>query len=149
MQNFSKLSENDLQILIETPLYIGLLIAFADGDADHKELEWIGKIATFRSKSAHHSLRSYYAQVHSFIDQNQPLIISNLPVDADNRTNYLVDHISRVKAVISQLEDSMQDRLTDSYRSLALSVAEISGGLANFFSKNPHEEKWLHLEMLD
>jgi hypothetical protein len=31
---------------------------------------------------------------------------------------------------------------------MALSVAEISGGLLNFFSTNPAEEKWLALEML-
>jgi hypothetical protein len=38
--------------------------------------------------------------------------------------------------------------MIDSYKSLALSIAEIDGGIFNFFASNPEEEKWLHLPMI-
>lgn len=44
MNSFSHLSADEFSKLVKAPLYIGLLIAEADGQVDHKELEWIEKV---------------------------------------------------------------------------------------------------------
>ena len=149
MTRFSALSQEEIDQLVKAPLYIGLLIAEADGFADEKELDWIEKICNFRKKTAHHSLREYYGKANEEVKANMNLVRSELPESTKDRVEALAVMIGEMKPLLIKLEDRMQSRLIDSYQSLALSVAEISGGLLNFFSMNPAEEKWLSLDMLE
>jgi len=149
MQGFSDLSQEELNELIKTPLYVGLLIAHADGEADHKELEWIEKVTFFRIKTAHYSLRAYYQLSNEYIKENLKLVESSLPTSLSDKLQFLSDKIASVNPILNKLNPTLKERLVDSYRHLGLSVAEISGSLLAFFSHNPGEEKWLGLDMLD
>lgn len=149
MTNFSNLSQDELTLLTKAPLYVGLLIAEADGFADHKELEWIEKLTFFRIKTAHHSLRAYYHQANELIKTDLNLVKSQLPENQEDKMNYLSEKIAEMKPILAKLDEGFAHKLVDSYHSMALSIAEISGGLLNFFSTNPEEEKWLALEMLN
>jgi hypothetical protein len=148
MQNFSHLSVEETNQLIQNPLYIGLLIAHADGEVSPKELEWMEKVTHFRIKTAHHTLREYYQQANTFIRKDLNLVNSELPENLADRLKFLSAKIAATKPLIDRLDESMQTRLLDSYHSFALSVAEINGGLLNFFAHNSEEEKWLELDML-
>lgn len=149
MNNFSHLSQDEFSKLAKAPLYIGLLIAEADGDVDHKEIEWIDKITFFRIKTAHHSLKTYYQHANEYIKSNLNLERSQLPSNQSEKMNYLSDKLAEMKPILAKLDEGLKHKLIDSFHSMALSVAEISGGLLNFFSTNPDEEKWLALEMLN
>ncbi len=148
MSIFSNLSESETTVLIHTPLYVGLLIAYADGEANHNELEWIGKVTLFRTKTAHHSLRKYYTSAHDIVVANMNLIQSELPSEHTSRLSYLSDKVAASNSALAKLEEPVRERLIDSFQSLALSVAEISGGLLHFFSRNEEEQKWLSLPMI-
>ena len=149
MNSFSHLSSDEYSKLVKAPLYVGLLIAEADGDIDHKEVEWIEKVTFFRTKTAHHTLRTYYSDANTYIKENLNIERSALPANHDEKMNYLSDKLSEMKPLLANLNEGFSHKLLDSYQSMALSVAEISGGLLNFFSTNPAEEKWLALEMLN
>lgn len=148
MNTFSHLSPDEFSKLVEAPLYVGLLIAEADGELDHKELEWIEKITHFRIKTSHHTLRNYYKEANVFIQENLGLVRNSLPTDQAQKMQFLSDKLADLKPILAKLDEGFRHRLMDSFHSMALSVAEISGGLLNFFSTNPAEEKWLALEML-
>ncbi|MBL7788261.1 MAG: hypothetical protein JNL75_00340 [Chitinophagales bacterium] len=149
MNTFSHLSADDYSKLTEAPLYVGLLIAEADGELDHKELEWIEKVTHFRIKTSHHTLRKYYSDANSYIQENLGLVRNSLPAQQDQKMQFLSDKLADLKPILAKLDEGFRHRIIDSYHSMALSVAEISGGLLNFFSTNPAEEKWLALEMLN
>lgn len=149
MNTFSHLSADDYSKLTEAPLYVGLLIAEADGELDHKELEWIEKVTHFRIKTSHHTLRKYYSDANSYIQENLGLVRNSLPAKQDQKMQFLSDKLADLKPILAKLDEGFRHRIIDSYHSMALSVAEISGGLLNFFSTNPAEEKWLALEMLN
>lgn len=149
MNTFSHLSADDYSKLTEAPLYVGLLIAEADGELDHKELEWIEKVTHFRIKTSHHTLRKYYSDANSYIQENLGLVRNSLPAQKDQKMQFLSDKLADLKPILAKLDEGFRHRIIDSYHSMALSVAEISGGLLNFFSTNPAEEKWLALEMLN
>ncbi len=148
MNSFSHLTADEFSKLTEAPLYIGLLIAEADGVLDHKELEWIEKITHFRIKTSHHTLRKYYTESNTYIKENLGLVRNSLPSQQEQKMQQLSDKLAEMKPILAKLDEGFRNRLIDSYHSMALSVAEISGGLLNFFSTNPAEEKWLALEML-
>lgn len=149
MNSFSHLTSDEYSKLVEAPLYVGLLIAQADGEVDHKELEWIEKITHFRIKTAHHSLRKYYTDANTFIKENLGITRTSLPESQTDKMLELSNRLASLKPILSKLDGGFRDRLIDSYQSMGLSVAEISGGLLNFFSTNPEEEKWLALDMLN
>ncbi len=148
MNSFSHLTADEFSKLTEAPLYIGLLIAEADGVLDYKELEWIEKITHFRIKTSHHTLRKYYTESNTYIKENLGLVRNSLPSQQEQKMQQLSDKLAEMKPILAKLDEGFRNRLIDSYHSMALSVAEISGGLLNFFSTNPAEEKWLALEML-
>lgn len=145
---FSHLNSEELTILYETPMFVSLLIAAADHEIDFKETEWAEKVTFFRIKTAHHSLRDFYAHAHKAIKETMALNLEMLPEDYDTRMQYLSDKIARANSILPKLDENTKDRLLDSFHSLALSIAEISGGMFSFFSHNPDEEKWLHLPMI-
>lgn len=146
---FSPLTTEEFNKLAETPMFISLLIAAADNDIDHKELEWAEKVTHFRIKTAHHTLRSYYQKSNEIIHSNMNLVVSELSENQDERMAFLEKKVAECNDLIAKLDERTQDRLIDSFKSLALSIAEISGGLMNFFSTNPAEEKWLDLPMIN
>jgi hypothetical protein len=148
MNSFSHLTADEFSKLTQAPLYVGLLIAEADGELDHKELEWIEKITHFRIKTSHHTLRKYYIESNSYIKENLGLVRNSLPAQQEQKMQVLSNKLAEMKPILAKLDEGFRNRLIDSYHSMALSVAEISGGLLNFFSTNPAEEKWLALEML-
>jgi len=146
---FNHLSESESNTLSTIPMYVGLLIASADGDIDEKELTWIEKITHFRIKTAHHSLRGYYGAAHQQIVDRMKMTIQDMPSETNDRVAFLASKVAEAKPILAKLDERTKERLEESYRSMALSVAEISGGILNFFSHNAEEEKWLQLEMLD
>lgn len=145
---FSHLSSEELTILHETPMFVSLLIAAADNEIDFKETEWAEKVTFFRIKTAHHSLRDFYANAHNVIKESMALNLDMLPDAYDARMHYLSDKVARINAILPKLDENTKDRMLESFQSLALSIAEISGGMFSFFSHNPDEEKWLHLPMI-
>ena len=149
MNSFSHLSQDEISQLVKAPLFVGLLIAEADGEADHKELEWIEKVTSFRIKTAHHALRGYYQMANEEVKANLNLERSKCPENQDDKMIYLSGKLAEMKPILDKLDENFRHKLVDSYHSMALSVAEVSGGLINFFSHNPAEEKWLSLSMLD
>jgi hypothetical protein len=149
MNSFSELSQEELNLIAKAPLYIGLLIAEADGFADQKELDWIEKVTFFRIKTAHHALRAYYQLANDAVKSDLNLVKSELSENQDEKMSYLSDKIAEMKPVLAKLDENTKHKLVDSFHSMALSIAEISGGMLSFFSHNPEEEKWLALEMLN
>jgi hypothetical protein len=149
MQNkISHLELDKLTFLTEVPTYVALLIASADSEISLKETSWAEKVLSFRIKSAHHTLRAYYQSAHDFYKNNIESILASLPVNQTERMQYLSDKIASVNSSLSQIDEITKERMIDSYKSLALSIAEIDGGIFNFFASNPEEEKWLHLPMI-
>lgn len=149
MQNkISHLELDKLTFLTEVPTYIALLIASADSEISLKETSWAEKVLSFRIKSAHHTLRAYYQSAHDFYKNNIESILAALPENQSERMQYLSDKIASVNSSLSQIDEITKERMIDSYKSLALSIAEIDGGIFNFFASNPEEEKWLHLPMI-
>jgi hypothetical protein len=150
MQNkFSHLELDKLTNLTEAPSYVALLIASADSEISLKETSWAEKVLSFRIKSAHHTLRAYYQDAHHFYKNNIEVILASLPENQSDRMQYLSDKIAKVNSSLNQIDETTKERLIDSYKSLALSIAEIDGGIFNFFASNPDEEKWLHLPMIE
>ncbi len=149
MQNkFSHLSSEELTILNETPMFVSLLIAAADNEIDFKETMWAEKVTFFRTKTAHYSLRDFYVNAHKVIKETMVLNLEMLPDNYDTRMQYLSDKIARINSILLKLDGNTKERLLESFQSLSLSIAEISGGMFSFFSHNPDEEKWLHLPMI-
>jgi hypothetical protein len=149
MQNtISHLELDKLTFLTEVPTYVALLIASADSEISLKETSWAEKVLFFRIKSAHHTLRAYYQSAHDFYKNNIESILAALPENQSERMQYLSDKIASVNSSLSQIDEITKERMIDSYKSLALSIAEIDGGIFNFFASNPEEEKWLHLPMI-
>ena len=90
----------------------------------------------------------YNIEMTNIIKESMALNLEMLPDAYDARMQYLSDKVARINPILPKLDENTKDRMLESFQSLALSIAEISGGMFSFFSHNPDEEKWLHLPMI-
>ncbi|MCU0328082.1 MAG: hypothetical protein MUE53_03755 [Chitinophagales bacterium] len=149
-KQLSELSREDFQILVETPLFISLLIAYADENVNDRETEWAPKVAKFRTNTAHHSLQNYYGEVFEIKEAKFSYYVDKLKIEnQEDRMNFLVDQISRVNSVLVQLDQDLKENLYKSFLTLARSVAEVDEGILDFFRSNPLQDKWLGLNMIE
>jgi hypothetical protein len=56
--------------------------------------------------------------------------------------------LTKLNAPLAQIDEELKERLLESFRSFARSVAHTNEGILGYFMNNPEEEKVIKLEML-
>lgn len=149
MQNqLYKISDQERKQLIEAPVLITLLIAGADGEFSPTEAQWAEKVVGFRKDTAHYTLQYYYELVSDGFDKKLEDLHSYYG-GMNNRSTAIQEELSKLKPILSKLDEHYREKLIESYKSLAKQIAESSGGILGFFSRNKEEEALMKLEMFD
>ena len=149
MDYLEKLTPAEKQMLIDAPLLVTILIAGADNNIDKREKSWASKITNFRTTTAHHTLKDYYALAAVNFDDRLDHIISDLPKSGTERLPILSSKLSLLNTVLPKLDARFAKAFYNSMITFAKEIAEASGGILGWFSKGKEEKKYLGLEMID
>lgn len=149
MQNqLYKISDQERKQLIEAPVLITLLIAGADGEFNAKEEQWAEKVIGFRKDTAHYTLQYYYELVSEGFDKKLEEF-HGIYGGMANRSTAIQEELTKLRPILAKLDEHYREKLVESYKSLAKQIAESSGGILGFFSRNKEEESLMKLEMFD
>jgi hypothetical protein len=143
-----KLTSEEKQSVLYAPALITILIASADGEIDEKEVTWAEKVTKFRTETAHHSLTEYYELVAATFHTDFAYLLKGFSIDSKERMAQVSAALSALNAPLSKIDEDMKERLLESFRTFARSVAETNEGILGFFMNNVEEEKVIKLEML-
>ena len=149
IQAFEHLSESDAQALFDAVPLITILIAGDEGKIDITEVNWARKVAHIRTYATDKVLFDFYEQVDQQFDERYTHFINLLPSDAATRGEAISQMLAHLNRPFQHMEPNYAYHLYRSFISFAKQVAKSSGGFFSFFSISKHEEKWLHLDMID
>lgn len=148
MKVFEKLAKDDLQLLLDAPALITILIGSADGDLDEDEIMGGSNAAHIKEKSEERILRSYYHQVSETFDERIKFFIASLPADYKVRNQEISIKLAGLNNIYESLDKNFVEELNKSLRSFAHQVAQASGGILGFASESYEEQQWVDLSMI-
>lgn len=147
---FSSLSQIQSDQLKSAPSLITILVAGADGDIDHQELNWAEKLTKIRSYSdATESLNGFYAAVDASFLEDFELALKELPQELSQREMVISVRLAKLNKILASLDNATAYTLYLSFVSFAEHIAKASGGFLRFGSISSQEKKWISLPMLN
>lgn len=145
MKNFESLSELEISDLLKAPVLVAVLISGADDDLHTREIEWAKKLISYRDNTADLKLQEYYTLVdQTFSDQ----LDAQVEAWQEGSPELISAELAALNPILAKLDPAIADLLKDSWRSLAVRVAEAMGGVLGFGTQSTAEKKYVDLPML-
>jgi len=145
---FRNLNEKEINLLLNAPALITLLIAGAEGNIEEKETDWGAKITHFRGENKESILQSYYKEVDSCFNESLKELILAMPENVDERTLAVNSELQKLNDILPKLGQNFAKEIHKSYVTLAKHVAQSSGGIWGYGSISPQEQKLIDLEII-
>ena len=148
MKIFEKLAKDELQLLLDAPILVTILIGGADGNLDEDEISWGSKLAHIRSNTKNSFLQDYYEMAAENFETRLDEIVKTFPEDTEERNEEISEILSNLNETYKKLDRNFVEELNKSLRSFAHQVAESSGGILGFGAESYQEHQWVDLSML-
>ena len=142
---FSPLSESEVELLVEAPALVTVLIAGADSSIDKKEKAWGKKLVSYRTFTSDTKLHDYYERVDEGFEATLNQLVDSWTPESQET---IAAKLAQVNDILPKLDEVFANLLKDSWKSLARKVAEASGGLIGFGSVNADEARLIELPMI-
>jgi len=143
----SKLSQDEMDELFLIPVWVSILIAGADNDISKREIKQ-AVLLTEEKQSDGEFLGSFYKSVSDKFEINLKGYIALMPKNLEQRTEFLVEKITRVNDLLKKIELNHAQQLYLSFRDFAYRIAHASGGLFGLLSISFAESKYIDLKMI-
>ncbi len=146
---FNHLTEEEVQLLLDAPAIITLLIGTADGNMDDKEIAAGLSSVIVRKESNDALLQPYYEAVDKNYDQRL-FDFSNQYKDKEQRTQELSDVLAGLNDILAKVDPLFTTVLVKSLKSFAKEIAQASGGMAGIglMAISNEEEHLISLPMI-
>lgn len=149
IKDFEKLREDEIEVLLNAPVHVAILIAGADGEIDKKERQEAIEISRSKQSRARERLVEYYQMVGESFEQRFNDLIGALPADAEKRTAAITTELRKLNFILPKTEKNFAVELHSSLKDLAKKIAEASGGVLGYLSVSFEESKLMELRMIN
>jgi len=144
---FSRLENQESELLLKAPILVCILIAGADGDIDRKEIKAAITFVT-KDKTSYKNLSQYFAELSSDFEDKIKILIQSYPFESTQRTPLIVQELAEVNGLWSKLEPVFAAEFYQMLREVASRTATSSGGWLGLSKVDEQEKKYLALPML-
>ncbi|MDH5476209.1 MAG: hypothetical protein OEX22_10995 [Cyclobacteriaceae bacterium] len=146
---FEKLTEEETELLLKTPILVSILIAGADNEIDKSEIKKAVSISKEKKKRARASLLDFYNEVAEHFEDKLLIMIHSFPPEAQNRNPIIIDELERLNDILPKLDRQFAIEFYESVKEIAKKIAEASGGVLGYMAVGYEESKLLELKMID
>lgn len=148
-EQFSYLSKEEQETVMDAPALITALIAGTDKDIDGKEVDRGLDLMKWKSFRARPDLLDYYQEVSKRFPDRLDQILRDLPDKKEDRNPWIETRLAKLNTIWRKLDREFAEQLYASYRELARHIAEASGGILGYLSVNFEESRLIKLPMID
>lgn len=148
IEEFKNLSVDEVEVLLNTPVWVTLLIAGADNKIDKREIEEAVSLTQLKQNRARQPLTDYYKEVNKSFESNLKGYVSLLPKDKELRNQILIENLEKLNNILPRLEASFAIQFYQSIRDFAEKIANASGGIMGFLTLGYEESKVVKLKMI-
>lgn len=146
---FKPLREDEVDVMIKTPVYVAILIAGADGNIDRLERKEAINIARNKQTRAREQLVNFYRVVGNGFEANFNKLINELPSGTEERNAAIIKELKKLNFILPKIDKNFSVKLYASLKELAKKIAEASGGILGYLSVGYEEAKLMELKMIN
>lgn len=148
IEEFKKLTEDEINVLYGAPVWVTILIAGADSKIEKREIDEAISVTKLKQRRARQALIDYYKEVQRGFESNLKGYVMFLPKDVKERTKILTENLEKLNSILPKLEKSFSVQFYQSIKDLAEKVARSSGGIMGFLTLGYEESKLVDLKMI-
>jgi hypothetical protein len=148
LEGFTHLQAFELDILLEAPVLITILVGAADNELDREERVWSERLMKVRTYSKPGIVADFYRVAAADFQEKVDDTLEKLPEDLNLRSDYLQHRLASVDHILNKLDPALAADLYKSFRGLAHETAQASGGFLRIGATSAAEAKWVNLPML-
>jgi hypothetical protein len=148
ISEFRNLNESEINLMLNAPALVTLLIAGAEGKIDDKETDWGAKVAHFRAEDKNSIMQNYYKEVDSIFNDSLSTFMSNFPDDVQERTDKINSELIKINNILPKLDKNFAAEFYKGILSLSKQVAKADGGIWGYGSVSPEEQKLIDLDVI-
>ncbi|MEO9870912.1 hypothetical protein [Ekhidna sp.] len=145
---FEPLREDEIQVILQSPVYVAILIAGADGKIDKSERKEAIEIARNKQSRSREQLADFYKLVGEQFEDNFNRLIDELPSGTDARIEAISTELRKLNFILPKIEKNFAVKYHASLKDLAKKIAEASGGVLGYLSVSYEESKLMELKMI-
>lgn len=149
IEEFKTLRDDEIEVLLNAPVLVSILIAGADDKIDNSEIKQAVEIANNKQSRAREQLIDYYKEVGKSFQEKFVLFTKKLPTDAKQRTDIISEELRKLNHILPKIDHTFAIKLYASLKDMAKKVAEASGGLLGYMSVSYEEAKLMELKMIE
>lgn len=149
---FENLNKKEIDLLLNAPVMVTILVAGADNFIDTDEQEGAIKMTKYRQFTEDKILHDYYSEVYKNFEKNLKKFveyINSFPSDAKDRNPYISNELSKLNELMPKLDKKFAYCFYESLKSFAKHIAESSGGILGYGSISSEEKEWVELKMIN
>ncbi|MFY0600635.1 MAG: hypothetical protein JXR03_13265 [Cyclobacteriaceae bacterium] len=148
IEEFKDLREDEISVLLKSPVYVAILIAGADGNIDKSERQEAIELSKSKQLRARERLVEYYKLVGNDFEKHFNELIEELPDDAESRNPVITTELRKLNFIFPKIDKNFSIALYSSLKDLAKKIAEASGGVLGYLSVSYEESKLVELGMI-
>ena len=145
---FEPLREDEVEVLLNAPIHVAILIAGADGKIDKSERREAIDVARTKQSRAREQLAAYYKLVGERFEPKFNELIDSLPSGTNERIQAITIELRKLNFILPKVEKNFAIKLHASLKDLAKKIAEASGGVLGYLSVSYEEAKLMELRMI-
>ena len=147
--DFEKLNDEEIELMLQIPLLVSILIAGADNEIDNSEIKKAVDISKSKQLRARKSLLDYYSEVSDNFEDKLKVMIQQFPVSAEERNPMIIDQLEKVNDILPKLDNQFAVEFYESVKDIAKKIAEASGGVLGYMAIGYEESKLIGLKMIN
>ncbi|MEO9803967.1 MAG: hypothetical protein ABJF04_11990 [Reichenbachiella sp.] len=145
---FRTLRDDEIEIVLNAPAMVAMLIAGADDDVDKDEIAEAIHYAT-TAKHRYDKLEEYFEDVANKFEDIFKDYIQDLPTELDTRQHAITSYLRQLNGILPKVDPEVASQVHQFLLDLAKVVAEASGGIFGMKKISKAEAKYLTLDMID
>ena len=149
MKKIPGLTDEEVNVLYNAPVWVTLLIAGADSKIDKKEIKEAISVTRLKKKRARKDLIEYYQEVGENFEANLKGHLTLLPKDLKEQAGLLIANLEKLNPVLNKLDHGFAVHYYESLKDLAEKVAHATGGIMGFLAVGYEESKLVGLKMIN
>lgn len=134
--------------MLKSPVWTAILIAAADGDINEDELDALKEVVHIKTFAEHNDVENLYEELEESLEETIQSVLNNLESQGKNRLNFLVSNLEKLNLVLPKLNATYARQYVNSLRSLAVSIANSSGGVLGIGTISWEEARYIDLPMI-
>jgi hypothetical protein len=146
---FNTLRDDEIEILMNSPSMVAVLIAGADDDIDKDEKKIAIKFVKSQTKNDEDSLGNFYKEMNEQFEETFNGYVADLHQLLDHREHAIVAYLRQLNSILPKLDPEVAIDYHQFLLELGKTVAGASGGVFGMAKVSKEEAAHLGLDMIE